>query len=106
MARSYEGRPVIDACLGSDTPTSLINPLHSVDVVYVIGGGTEKADIPPLTYEVIGVNIATKEVFEPSDVIHAVYSPAAAASANRLIVCGGLETNGHVNYCRALFTEG
>ncbi len=74
--------------------------MHSVDVVYVIGGGTEKADIPPMTYEVIGVNIATKEVFEPSDVIHAAYSPAAAASFNRLAVCGGYQANGDMKHCQ------
>ncbi len=62
--------------------------MHSVDVVYVIGGGVELSDIPPLTHEVIGVNIATREVFAPSDIIHAVYAPAAAASLNRLAICG------------------
>ncbi len=74
--------------------------MHSVDVVYVIGGGTEKADIPPLTYEVIGVNVATREVFEPSDVIHAVYLPAAAASVNRLAVCGCYQVNGDMKHCQ------
>ncbi len=53
-----------------------------------------------MTYEVIGVNVATREIFAPSDIIHAVCAPAAAASINRLVVCGGVEVNGHVNYCQ------
>ncbi len=78
----------------------MINPLHSVDVVYVIGGGVENTDIPPLTHEVIGVNIETKEVFEPSDIIQAVHSPATAASLNRLAVCGGYQENRFMKYCQ------
>ncbi len=51
-------------------------------------------------YEVIGVNIATKEVFEPRDIIHAVLDPASTASLNRLVVCGGITQAGFAKYCQ------
>ncbi len=78
----------------------LIYTLHSADVVYVIGGGVEVTGIPLLTQEVIGVNIATREVFAPSDIIHSVCAPAAAASINRLAVCGGVQPNGYGKSCQ------
>ncbi len=74
--------------------------MHSADVVYVISGGLDKTNLPPLTYEVIGVNVATKEVFAPSDIPHAVYAPGASASLGRLVVCGGLQSNGHSKHCQ------
>ncbi len=46
------------------------------------------------------MNTTTREVFAPSDIIHAVYSPAAAASLNRLVVCGGLQSHGHSKHCQ------
>ncbi len=77
-----------------------IYALHSIDIVYVISGGLDYTYQPPLTYEVIGVNIATGEVIEPQDIIHAVISPAAASSINRLVVCGGMQTNGFAKHCQ------
>ncbi len=74
--------------------------LYSVDVIYVIGGGLDSTYLPYKTYEVIGVNIVTREVFAPADVIHAVYWPAAAASFNRLVVCGGSQINGFEKHCQ------
>lgn len=57
------------------------------------------------TYEVIGVNIATTEVFEPHDIIHAVVCPAAAASINRLVVCGGVRMGVCTKYCQLYSTQ-
>ncbi len=73
--------------------------MYPVDVVYMIGGTIDPTKIAQ-TYEVIGVNIRTKEVFQPKDIIHAVISPAAAATRNQLVVCGGFQTNGLVKHCQ------
>ncbi len=75
----------------------VIYPLHSVDVIYVIGG---ELDNTCKTYEVIGVSTISREVFAPADVIHAVCWPAAAASFNRLVVCGGHQRNGYMKHCQ------
>ncbi len=72
----------------------------TVDVVYIIGGSTDKSNSSIHTYEVIGVNITTKEVFQPQDIIHAVSSPAVAASLDRLVVCGGSQANRLAKYCQ------
>ncbi len=84
------------------TPSYLVFPylLCHVDVVYIIGGSTDKSDFEAQTYEVIGVNITTKEVFQPHDIIHAVIWPAAAASPNRLVVCGGTHGRKPMSYCQ------
>ncbi len=73
--------------------------MYPVDVFYIIGGTTDPTKIAQ-TYEVIGVNIRTKEVFQPKDIIHAVLSPAAAATPNQLVVCGGFQANGLAKYCQ------
>ncbi len=78
----------------------IVCSLHSTDVVYIIGGDTTKTHLPCQTHEVIGVNIATREVFEPQDIIHDVIWPAAAASLDKLVVCGGLQVSGCAKYCQ------
>ncbi len=72
----------------------------TVDAVYIIGGALDQTELPTLTYETIGVNITTNEVFQPQDCIHRVIWPAAAASPNRLTVCGGAHGNLPAKYCQ------
>ncbi len=71
----------------------------TVDIVYIIGGSPDSTEIAH-TYEVIGVSITTKEIFQPQDIIHAVVSPAAVASPNRLVVCGGARGGKLVKHCQ------
>ncbi len=52
------------------------------------------------TYEVNTVDLKTKEVGEASDILHATLLPAAAASSNRIIVCGGFCHHQIVNFCQ------
>ncbi len=73
--------------------------MYPVDVFYIIGGTTDPTKIAQ-TYEVIGVNIRTKEVSQPKDIIHAVLSPATTATSYQLVVCGGFQTNGLVKHCQ------
>ncbi len=85
----YHTRP------GSGIPkrvwVEFIQILHSTDVVYIIGGTPDKSKPLTQNYKVIGVNIATGEVFAPQELTHTVTSSAAAASLNRLAICGGFE---------------
>ncbi len=52
------------------------------------------------TYEVITVDLKTKEIGEAADVLHAAVLPGVAASPNRIIVCGGMCRHRVINNCQ------
>ncbi len=52
------------------------------------------------TYEVITVNLKTREIGEAADVPYAVILPGVAASPNRIIACGGMYRHHELNRCQ------
>ncbi len=54
-----------------------------------MGGSTIPNDNKGVVYEVMTVNLTTKEVGEAADTIEGVSEPAATSSFNRIVLCGG-----------------
>ncbi len=54
-----------------------------------MGGNSTPDDHDGVTYEVLTVNLMTKEVGEAADTIEGVNEPAAASSLNRIVLRGG-----------------
>ncbi len=52
------------------------------------------------TYEVITVDLKTREIGEAADVLYATLLPGVAASHNRIVVCGGIYRGLVVNHCQ------
>ncbi len=53
------------------------------------------------TYEVITVDLKTKDIGEAADVLFATILPGVAASPYRIIVCGGIYGHRVINHCQA-----
>ncbi len=52
------------------------------------------------SYEVITVDLKTKEVGEAADALYAVVLPGVVASPNRIVVCGGMCRQRAAKYCQ------
>ncbi len=58
-------------------------------IVYIMGGSSTPDDLESVNYEVLAVNLRTKEVSEAADTIEGTRCSAGASSLNRIILCGG-----------------
>ncbi len=52
------------------------------------------------TYEVITVNLKTREIGEAANVPYATILPGVAASPNGIVACGGIYRQHEVNHCQ------
>ncbi len=65
-----------------------------------MGGSSIPNDYKGVTYEVLTVNLTTKEVGEAADTIEGVSEPAAASSLNRIVLCGGERGEKPLKFCQ------
>ncbi len=65
-----------------------------------MGGTCDPDDDYGISYEVMTVNLKTRDVGEAEDAIHGTCAPAAASSLNRIALCGGESSNRSLNYCQ------
>ncbi len=52
------------------------------------------------SYEVITVDLRTKEVDEAADVLYSTALPGGVASSNRIVVFGGMRRHQVAEYCQ------
>ncbi len=52
------------------------------------------------TYEVITVDLNTKEICEAADLLYASILPGVAASPNLIVACGGMHRLFALNHCQ------
>ncbi len=57
------------------------------------------------TYEVITVDLKTKETGKAADVLCAAVLPGVAASPNRIVVCGGMCRHRVINNCQVYYPK-
>ncbi len=65
-----------------------------------MGGSSDPDDDYGISYEVMTVKLKTGDVGQVDDIIHGTRAPAAAASLNRIVLCGGESAGGRLNYCQ------
>ncbi len=65
-----------------------------------MGGNTEPGAHYGTTYEVITVDLKSRNVGEAEDTLKATNAPAAASSLNRIALCGGTTGTKIETYCQ------
>ncbi len=67
-----------------------------------MGGSSDPDDqySDQISYEVMTVNLKTGDVGQVDDIIHGTRLPAAAASLNRIALCGGVSADRSRSYCQ------
>ncbi len=65
-----------------------------------MGGSSDPDDDYGISYEVMDVNLKTGDVGRVDDTIYGTLIPAAAASINRIVLCGGMSADRNRNYCQ------
>ncbi len=69
-----------------------------------MGGSSSPDDEEAITYEVLTVNLKTKEVGEAADILEGTREAAAATSLNRIVLCGG-ERGGEPLRCCQIYSQ-